>query len=161
MPRVVMTHTQPTLKIADTQAGLSTGTAFECQVTSAVVKAQPKMSTIPATGCAGESQAPGATGYQLELAWLQDWSAGDAASLSSYAMTNDGLAKWVEFVPDRTDPTTKFEFNCFVVAGDIGGTFGAGDPGVSSSVWPLLNKPTPTIPAAEPAAADALEPVSA
>lgn len=149
MARVVMVHTAPTLKIADTQGALTTGKAFECQVTSAVIKAQPKTSTIPATGCAGESQAPGATGWQLEIDWLQDWTAGAALSLSSYAMTNDGVAKWVEFVPDKLVPTTKFQFQCYIVAGDIGGTFGAGEPGVSKAVWYLLNAPTPTIPALE------------
>ena len=155
MARVVMIHNQPTLKIAATQAGLTTGKSFECQVTAAVVEAQPNTNTIPATGCAGKTTTAGLSGYQLKIDWLQDWSAGAALSLSSFAMTNDGTLQWVEFVPDKTAPTTKFQFQCSVVAGNIGGTFGDGSPGVSSAVWPLVNAPTPTIPALEDAVADA------
>ena len=52
MPRTVITLNNPTFKLSDTEAGLSAGTAYECQLTQAVIAPQPTFNTIPATGCA-------------------------------------------------------------------------------------------------------------
>lgn len=144
--RTVITLNSPTFKLADTEAGLSAGDAFECQITSAVITAQPQFNTIPATGCAPSTQSPGRTGYQLELAWLQDWTA-PGGGLSGYAYTNDGLPVWFELVPDTTQPTVKATGQAYVVAGDIGGTFGDGSAAASTATWPCLDKPVVTVPA--------------
>lgn len=152
MARTVMVFNHPILKLADTEAGLTTGTAFECQITSALIQAQPAYNTIPATGCAGATQSPGATGYQAAVAYLQDWSAGAAKSLSQYAWDHDGEAVWLELTPDSATPTTKLMGQVYMTAGDFGGTFGDGSAGVTASTWPFVDKPDVTAPAA--AAAD-------
>ena len=140
MPRTVITLNNPTFKLADTEAGLTAGTAFECQLTQAIIAPQPSFNTIPATGCAGATQSPGLTGYQLELAWLQDWTAA-GGGLSGYAFENDGTSKWYELVPDINEPTVKASGQCYVVAGGFGGTFGDGSAAATTSTWPCLDKP--------------------
>src|SRR5262245_50430884 len=95
-PTVIMI-TNAKLMLGDTAGdvnppGTGTGKAFECQVTSAAINANPNLQTVPATFCAPESQAPAATGWELAVTWLQDWTAsaaGPAPSLSQYAFTND------------------------------------------------------------------------
>lgn len=151
MARTVLRFNNPTLKLADTEAGLSTGTAYECQVTSAVVTANPTFQEIPATGCAPATQSPGQTGYQLDVEWLQDWNA-PAGGLSGYAFENDGAPKWIEIVPDVADPTTKLTGQVYIVAGNFGGTFGDGSAGVSTATWPFVDKPVVTTPVAAAAA---------
>lgn len=144
MPRTVITLNNPVIKLADTQAGLTTGDAFECQIMEAKVQAAPTFQTIPATGCAGEVQSPGRTGYALAIQWLQDWSNPDG--LSRYAFDNDTLPKWFEFTLDSLGaPATKMTGECYVVAGSFGGTLGDGSAAVSDSqTWNCLNKPTVT-----------------
>jgi hypothetical protein len=148
MPRTVIILNNPTLKVATDQAGLATGQAVECQVTSAVVTAQPKYQTIPATGCAGETQSPGLTGWQLDLAWLQDWGTAAPGGLSWFAMANDGKPVWFELTPDATVPTEKVSGEAFCAAGSYGGTFGDGSPAVATASWPLLSAPTTPAPVA-------------
>lgn len=148
MPRVVMVLNQPTLKVATTQAGLATGQAVECQVTSAIVVANANFTTIPATGCAGATQSPGATGWQLDLAWLQDWGVGTPGGLSYFALTNDGKAVWFELTPDKAVASQKITGNAYCTAGSYGGEFGSGAPAVSTATWPMLAGPavpTPTM----------------
>ena len=152
MPRTVMVLNHPILKVATSSAGLSTGQAVECQVTSAVVTAQPQYQTIPATGCAGASQSPGLTGYQLELAWLQDWTAAAPGGLSYFALQNDGKSVWFELTPDSATPTQKLTGNAYCAAGSYGGTFGDGSAATATATWPLITAPTipaPTVMAAE------------
>lgn len=145
MPRVVMVFTNPTLKVAATQAGLTSGTAYQCQVTSAVISTTPAFNTIPATGCAGASQSPGAPAFQLDIAWLQDWTSAGGGGLSGWSWTNKGLAMWVEIVPDPTGaPTVKAQGQAWIVAGQFGGTFGDGSAGPANATWPFLNAPTIT-----------------
>jgi hypothetical protein len=156
MARVVMILNSPILTVATTQAGLTTGDAVECQVTSAVVTASPNFNTIPATGCAPAAQSPGQTSWALDLAWLQDWTV--ATGLSWFAFTNDGLEVWFELTPDSADATNKLTGNAFAVAGSYGGTFGDGSPAAATATWPLLDKPTvptPVVMAAETEAAEA------
>ena len=155
MPRTVMRYSTPTLKVATSEAELATGLAVECQVTSALVQAQPVYNTIPATGCAGAAQSPGTTGWQLVLNWLQDWAAGAAASLSMFAFENDGKQIWFELTPDSTDPTTSITGTGFCAAGDFGGTFGDGSAGVATATWPLIDKPEVTVPVTVTALTDA------
>jgi len=154
MPRTVIVFTNPTLKVADTEAGLAAGDAYECQVTSAVINTQTAFNTIPATGCAGATQSPGAPGYTLDIAWLQDWTAA-GGGLSGWAWANKGLPMWVEIVPDKIGaPTVKAIGQAYITPGQFGGTFGDGSPGASTASWPYVNEPTIT-PAAVVFAADA------
>lgn len=154
MPRTIMQWTRPTVKVATSQAGLTSGLAVECQINSAVVSAVPSTVTIPATGCAGATNAPGTTGWQLDLAWLQDWSAGDeTASLSRFAFENDALPVWVELTPNPADATdSKLTGQFFAVSGGYGGTFGDGSAAATTATWPAVDKPVigpaPTTPAA-------------
>jgi hypothetical protein len=154
MARTVITLNNPTLKVATTQAGLTTGQEVECQVTSAKVTASPNYQTIPATGCAGATQSPGLTSYALELAWLDDWGAAAPGGLSNFAWDNDGKPVWFELTLDE-GATTPFVVTgeAFAVSGSVGGTFGDGSAAASTATWPCVAKPT--IPA--PAALEALE----
>lgn len=154
MARTVLRFNNPTLKLADSEAGLTTGESFECQVTSAVVTANPTFQEIPATGCSAATQSPGATGFQADVEWLQDWNAA-GGGLSNYAFTNDGLPKWLEIVPDTADTATKLTGQVYVTAGNFGGTFGDGSAGTSTATWPFLDKPVITTPAPLPLAASA------
>jgi hypothetical protein len=150
MARTVMRFNNPTLKVATTQAGLTTGLAAECQVTSAIVQAAPAYVTIPATGCAGATQSPGITGYSLVLNWLQDWTKPADESLSQFAYANDGKQVAFELIPDAADPTTKISGDAYCAAGDFGGVFGDGSAGTATATWPCLAQPTVTAPAATP-----------
>lgn len=157
MPRVIITLNQPTLKVATDQAGLTTGQSVECQVTSAVVTAQPQYQTIPATGCAGATQSPGLTGWQLDLAWLQDWGVATPGGLSWFALSNDGKPVWFELTPNSATPTQKVTGEAYCAAGSYGGTFGDGSPAVATATWPLLNAPTTPAPTALEAEAEQAE----
>jgi hypothetical protein len=142
MARTVIVLNNPTLKLADTEAGLTTGTAFECQITSAALTASANYQTIPATGCAPQSQSPGRTSWALDVAWLQDWTAPAASSLSQYAFANDGLPKWFEFIADSVGaPAVKATGQCYMAAGSYGGTFGDGSAATATSQWPCVDTP--------------------
>jgi hypothetical protein len=144
MPRTVIVLNNPIVKLADTQAGLTAGTAFECQITSAAVTASANYQTIPATGCAPQAQSPGRTSFSFDVAWLQDWTAA-GGGMSQYAMDNDGLPKWFEFTADSVGaPTVKATGQVYVAAGSYGGTFGDGSPATSTSSWPCLDTPVIT-----------------
>lgn len=151
MARNVIVLNNPKFTAALTELELATGDAFECQITQAIVNPQPVYNTIPATGCAGASQSPGRTGWQLELAWLQDW--GSDPSMSQFAFDNDGVAVWYQLTPDSVgDPTFVVKGQAYVAAGGIGGTFGDGSAATSTATWPCLDKPT--LPAVAFAAAE-------
>jgi hypothetical protein len=148
MPRTVITLNNPIFKLADDELGLTTGDAYECQLTSATITSNPQFNTIPATGCAPSSQSPGRTQFQLDMAWLQDWSA-SAGGLSGYAYTNDTAKKWFSFTLDSVDaPTVVATGEVYVVAGGYGGTFGDGSAAAATATWPCLDKPAITLPAA-------------
>jgi len=142
MAREVMVWNTPTVKMATSEAALDTAPALECQVTAAVLTPQPVYNTIPATGCAGATQSPGTTGWTLELAWLQDWTAAAASSLSWFAWNNDGKPVWVELVPDGTDVTPiTLTGQFFATAGGFGATFGDGSAAATTASWPAVDKP--------------------
>jgi len=157
MARTLLILTNPTLELADDQAGLDTGTAFECQITSAAITPQPTSQTIPATGCAPATNSPGKTGYSLDLAWLQDWNAEDGG-LSKYAYDNDTLPKWFRLTADKNAAVGSevvAEGQAYVVAGAFGGTFGDGSAAAATATWPCLDKPAITVPDVTPLAATA------
>jgi hypothetical protein len=139
-----MQWTRPTLKVATTEAGLTTGLAVECQVNSAMVDPVATTVAIPATGCAPATNAPGATGWVLNLTWLQDWSAGDdTASLSRFAFEHDTEPVWVSLIPAAADATNSpLTGQFFCVSGGYGGTFGDGSAGATTTAWPAVDKPT-------------------
>lgn len=140
MARNVIVLNNPVVKFADTEAGLAAADAFQCQITSAVITPQPVYNTIPATGCAGATQSPGRTGFQLELAWLQDWSADP--SMSAYAWNKDGLPVWYSLALDSIGlPDEAATGQAYATAGGYGGTFGDGSPATSTATWPCLDKP--------------------
>ena len=146
MAREVIILNSPIFKVADTELGLATGQAVECQVTSAVVTASANFQTIPSTGCAPASQSPGATSWALDLAWLQDWHV--ATGLSWFAFENDGQPVWFELTPNSADAANKLTGNAFAVAGSYGGTFGDGSAATATATWPCLDKPTVPTPVA-------------
>jgi hypothetical protein len=150
-PTVILI-TDGSLKLADTEAGLATGTAFECQVTEAAINAVPNLTTVPATFCSGEAQAPAATGWSLAIAWLQDWTA-PGGGLSGYAFTNDTAEKWFELKIDKDDLTPVATGPLRIVAGAFGGA--AGTPLPATAEWPLSAKPAITLPTPVAAAAGA------
>ncbi len=147
MSRNVIVLNNPIVTFADDQAGLTTGEAYECQLTSAVLTPTPVYNTIPATGCAGASQSPGRTGWGLVVAWLQDW--GSDPSLSWYAFENDTELKWYSVTLDSIGmPDQVATGQLYVSAGAYGGTFGDGSAAVATATWPCTDKPT--IPAPTP-----------
>lgn len=146
MARTALVLNNPIFKLADSEAGLTAGTAYECQLTSAAITPQPQMNTIPPTGCAPATQSPGRTQWQLDMAWLQDWSAA-AGGLSGYAYTNDTLPKWFSLALDSVGaPTVIATGQTYVVAGAYGGTFGDGSAAAATATWPCLDKPDITLP---------------
>ena len=144
----VITITNGLVKFADDEAGLDAGLAFECQVTEASINATPNLQTVPATWCAPESQTPAATGYELALTWLQDWTA-PGGGLSMWAFENDTETKWFKLQLDKDDDSTVATGQVRVVAGAYGGA--AGTPVTATATWPLAAKPTIEVPAAGPA----------
>ena len=141
MAREVIILNNPKLMLADTQAGLDAAVGtFECQVNSAVITPQPVYNTIPSTGCAGATQSPGRTGYQIDVVYLQDWQS--TTSLSKYAYDNDGLPVWYRLIADDVQyPDLEAEGQVYMTAGAYGGTFGDGSAAQSTSTWPCLDKP--------------------
>lgn len=143
----VIVITNGLLKIADTELLLdSAGGEFECQVTEASINATPNLQTIPATFCASESQTPAATGFELAVTWLQDWSA-PGGGLSKYAFDHDTETKWfsLSLADDVPDPLTVAVGQVRLVAGAYGGA--AGTPLLASATWPLAAKPAIEVPA--------------
>lgn len=139
----VITITDGVLILADDEAGLATGLGFECQVTEAAINATPNLQTVAATWCAPESQSPAATGYELAITWLQDWTAA-GGGLSMYAFENDTQTKWFSMQLDADIATTVATGEVRLVAGSYGGA--AGTPLTATATWPLAAKPTITVP---------------
>jgi len=138
--RNVITLNNPTVTFADTEAGLAAGDAFQCQITAATITPQPVYNTIPSTGCAGASQSPGRTGWQIDLAWLQDWGADP--SMSRYAFDRDTDLVWYQFTLDSIGlPDEVATGQAYVSAGAYGGTFGDGSAAAATATWPCLDKP--------------------
>ena len=144
----VIVVTNAKLMLGDTAAdvvppGTGTGDAFECQVTSAAINATPNLQQVPATFCAPASQVPAATGFELAVTWLQDWT--DPDGLSFYAFANDTLSKYFSLtLVGSTEPIATGQVR--IVAGSYGGD--AGTPLTTTQTWPCVNKPTITPPVA-------------
>jgi hypothetical protein len=143
----VITITDGVVTFADTEGDLATGLGFECQVTEASINATPNLQTVPATWCAPESQAPAATGFELAITWLQDWTA-PGGGLSMYAFENDTETKFFSLKLDKDDTETVATGQVRLVAGSYGGA--AGTPLTATATWPLAAKPAITVPATLP-----------
>jgi hypothetical protein len=134
-----------TLKLGDDDT-LATSEDFSCQVSSAAINSTPNLQSVPATFCAAASQAPAATGYELAITWLQDWTA-PGGGLSFYAYENDTLTKYFSLtLNDQTEPIATGQVR--IVAGSFGGD--AATPLTSAVVWPCVGKPVITPPAVVP-----------
>ena len=141
MPRTVIPIIAPILKVADTEGGLTTGVAYECQLTAATIVGTPNFNAVPATGCAPAAQSPGASSWQLDLAWLQDWTA-PGGGLSFYAFDNDTAEVWFSLAIDSVgSPTVVATGHGYVIAGAYGGEIG-GVPAAAAATWPLSTNPT-------------------
>jgi hypothetical protein len=141
MPATVIVITNASLKLADDPTGLTTAPDFQCQVNSAAINANANLQTVAATFCSPEAQVPAATGYELALTFLQDWT--DATGLSFYLFENDTMEKYFSLsLDDQTAPLAEGVLRC--VAGAYGGD--AGTPLQADVVLPIQGKPTITKP---------------
>ena len=124
------------LKVGLTAAALD---AFDCQLVTGTLTANPKLNTVKATFCSPESQAPAATGYQLDLNFLQDWS--DPDGVCWFAFENDASLIYWELALDDPDATGDVTMHgqAYAVALGFGGD--AGVPLEASSTWPVVGKP--------------------
>lgn len=142
MAQTVLVLNQCSVKFAATSTALTAAPDFTCQVTSVAIKANPKLVTVPATMCGAETQAPGLSGWQMDITWLQDWDATTPGGLSDYCFDNDAKRVWYEVNP--TDPAVKgMTGECWIVAGDYLGD--AGTPLLATQTFPLVAKPAKTI----------------
>jgi hypothetical protein len=141
----VITITDGLLTLADDEAGLATGTGYECQVTEASINATPNLQTVPATFCSPESQSPAATGFELAVTWLQDWTA-PGGGLSNFAFLHDTELQWFSLSLDADNSSVVCVGQLRLVAGAYGGA--AGTPLTATATWPLAGKPDITVPSA-------------
>lgn len=146
MTSTIMVYNFPAFVVADDEAGLATGDAYECQLTVATLDPTVTFATIPANGCQGAIQSPSAASWTLNVTWLQDWSAA-GGGLSGWAWTNRLLQKWFKLVPDKNDVTVAASGQFFVAPGTFGGTFGDGSAGIATAAWNLIGDPILTLPA--------------
>ena len=143
MPRTVIPLTNPIFKVADTEAGLTAGDAYECQLTSAAITASPNFQTIPPTGCAPAAQSPGArrrgrstspgcrTGRR-PVAACRTTPTKTTPRPSGSPSPSTRSAPRPSSPPVRpTSPPVRY-----------GGTFGDGSPAAATATWPCLDKPT-------------------
>lgn len=152
MALTVIPFNNPKLIVADTEAGLVDGTAYECQMTTAELVAAPNLQQVPQTGCAPPSQIPGRDSWSLNLAWLQDWTA-PGGGFSNFCKVNSTRERWFALSIDiDTAPTVVATGHGWVVSGAFGGVIG-GPPLAAAATWPLIEEPVIVVPA--PALADA------
>jgi len=145
MARSALILNNPKLTLADTQLGLETAPPFECQITTAALNPQPTYQTIPATGCAGATQSPGRTGWQMDVSWLEDWGVAAPGGLSQYTFDHDAQPVWYRFVADSVQyPDLMAEGQVYLTAGAYGGTFGDGSAALATATWPCVDTPTIT-----------------
>lgn len=147
-------YTFPKFVVADDEASLDTGDAYECAMTSAVLNPTINYATIPARGCSGPSESPSQAAWSLALAWLQDFT-DPGGGLSGYAFTNMNTRKWFRLMPDKDDPTVAATGEVWIAPGAFGGTFGDGSAAPATAEWKVIGAPTFDFPAALPLTASA------
>ena len=101
-----------------------TMTAYDCQTVSAALTANAKLNTLAATFCAGESQTAAASGFDLVLTVLQDWS--DPDGICWFAYDNDGQQAFFELALDDPEVAGDVTMNgqVYVTALNFGGDAG-------------------------------------
>jgi hypothetical protein len=119
-----VTMTGSKLTFADSAADLDTaGTDATCQIIAATVEGVAKSSTIPATFCDPESDIAQASGRQLVLRFLQDWTNPDG--VCRYLDGADGTTVYFRLdLPPGAAKTTRAEGRCSAVAPAFGGETG-------------------------------------
>jgi hypothetical protein len=116
------------------------GVDYKCQVTKAELVATPNLQTVPATGCQPETQVPAATGFTLDLEWLQDWTATAPGSLSQYLFDNDTTEVDFSVSLDSGDVLMPVASGTVrLVPGSYGGQFGT--PLLATVTLPVQGKP--------------------
>jgi len=134
MSATVIVVTDATVQFGD----VATGVDYACQVTKAELVATPNLQTVPATGCQPETQVPAATGYTLDLEWLQDWGATD--SLSQYLYDNETTEADFSVVLVNGDALVPVASGTVrLVPGSYGGQFGT--PLLATASLPVQGKP--------------------
>ncbi len=147
MPTTLIPFEHPTLKLADTEAGLAAGTAFECQLTTAELIATANVVTVEQTPCTPPSQIPGTPSWALHAIWFQDWTA-PGGGLSGYCKDNQGTSVWYELVADSVNaPTVKATGQIWLQSGSFGGIVGP-TPVKADVSFPCRDEPTITTPVA-------------
>ena len=110
----------------------------QCQVTSAALNATPNLQTVPATFCSAESQSPGATGFELVITVLQDWT--NPSGLCWFLFDNDTKIAYWELALDATLTSPAImNGQCYLVAPSFGGD--AGTVLTSDVTLPVTAKP--------------------
>ncbi|HEY6416334.1 MAG TPA: hypothetical protein VIX41_08855 [Acidimicrobiales bacterium] len=146
MPLTLIPFENPTLVLADTEAGLATGDAFECQLTTAELIAAANLVQVEQTPCNPPSQIPGRESWSLHVIWYQDWTAA-GGGLSGYAKANRGTTKWFKLVLDAlTAPTVAATGQVWIGSGGFGGQVGP-TPVKADVTWPCFDEPDITTPA--------------
>jgi hypothetical protein len=145
MPATVLQITDGVLRLADDEAGLTTGEAVQEQVTQATINANANLQTVPATFTQPETQVAAPTRYELQVNWLQDWTK-PGGGLSGWAFANDTEEKWFELKLDDADTEPVARGVLRIVAGGFAGA--AATPLQASVTWPIQGRPTITVPAA-------------
>ncbi len=113
---------------------------FECQVSQFVVTSSASLIPVPATLCAGPSNAAQPSTYSLSMTYAQDW--GETVSLCQLMFDNDGTGTlFFEYTPnDTTVPSCAGEF--WALAPDFGGA--GQNLWTTSDDLPMITKPTLT-----------------
>jgi hypothetical protein len=156
MPVTLLKPNDITLIFADTEAGLTTGADYKCQIQNATVTPTPTYTTIGATGCQGETQSLNLPVPEtLDLTWLQDWTA-EGGGLANYCRTNAGQIKWFSYIPVGDIPELTVSGQVEIVPVALGGDMGV--PSIAGPVsMPIQGVADVAVPAVVPltAAADA------
>lgn len=151
MPVIILKPNDIELVFADTAAELESAPDYKCQVQNATVTPNPSFTTVPATGCQGQTQTLDLPVPEtLDLTWLQDWSA-PGGGLANYCRLNAGQVKFFRYVPDGAIVGLTVEGQVELVPVALGGDMGV--PSVAGPVsMAIQGSATVTVPAAAPLA---------
>jgi hypothetical protein len=144
MPTEYLQLIDPIFKVADTEAGLAAGEAFQCQLNRATLIPTPSSNAVPATGCAPATNLPGKAAWAVQLDWLQDWSV-PGGGLSAYAYVEESELKWFSLATSADVDAPKVVGQAYVTPGAFGGVFG-GPAAAATATWNCAGRPTITYP---------------
>lgn len=149
MPVELLKPNDIALVFADTEAGLTGGEDYKCQVQNATVTPAPTFTAVSATGCQGATQTLDLPVPEtLDLTWLQDWSA-PGGGLANYCRLNAGAIKYFSYTPVGALPELKVTGQVELVPVALGGDMGV--PSIAGPVsMAIQGTATVTVPAATP-----------